>query len=150
MWRSSYNARPIYETPSLIASSTDELVRRQRADSIIQQVRKSDRTLLTEFESKKVLEAYDIPTVETHIAASVDDAVKIADKLGYPVVLKLHSETITHKTDVGGVQLNLKNAAAVRRAWKAIETSVARLTGHHDTVRSSLSSGAEGRREEAA
>src|SRR5262249_48259962 len=59
---------------------------------------------------------------------NAEEAVKLAGEIGYPVVLKLHSETITHKTDVGGVQLNLRNAAAVRRAWRTIESSVAKLT----------------------
>ena len=52
--------------------------------------------------------------METRIASSEDEAVKAAGEIGYPVVLKLFSETITHKTDVGGVQLNLKDADAVR------------------------------------
>ena len=68
------------------------------------------RTILTEFESKQLLAAYGIPTVETHIATTEAEAVKIATRLGFPVVLKLYSETITHKTDVGGVQLNLRTA----------------------------------------
>ena len=67
------------------------------------------RTLLTEAESKQLLAAYGIPTVATRVAASEDEAVAAAEAIGYPVVLKLHSETITHKTDVGGVQLNLRD-----------------------------------------
>ena len=90
---------------------------------------RSGRTILTEFESKKLLAAYGIPTVETHIALTESDAVKQAARLGFPVVLKLYSETITHKTDVGGVQLNLRTASAVRQAWKAIETSCAKKAG---------------------
>jgi acetyltransferase len=127
MWRYSYNLRALYETPAAADNSTDAAQRREKAEAIIQRVRKSGRTLLTEFESKQVLTAYGIPTVETHVARSADEAVKLAEKLGYPVVLKLHSETITHKTDVGGVQLNLRNAAAVRHAWKTIESSVAKV-----------------------
>jgi acetyltransferase len=84
---------------------------------------------LTEYESKQLLADYGIPVVETHIAASETEAVKLAARLGYPVVLKLHSETITHKTDVGGVQLNLQTAAAVRRAWHAIEKAVTEKAG---------------------
>ena len=71
--------------------------------------------MLTEFESKRILAAYGIPTVETRIAATEDEAVAAAEAISYPVVLKLHSRTITHKTDVGGVQLNLADADAVRR-----------------------------------
>ena len=102
---------------------------REKAAAIIAEVRKSGRTILTEFESKKLLAAYGIPTVETHIALTEGDAVKQAARLGFPVVLKLYSETITHKTDVGGVQLNLRTASAVRQAWKAIETSCAKKAG---------------------
>jgi acetyltransferase len=102
---------------------------RERAAQIIQHVRDTGRTILTEFESKELLKAYGIPTVETRIALTEKDAVKAADEIGYPIVLKLHSETITHKTDVGGVQLNLKNAAAVRKAWELIETGVTKKAG---------------------
>jgi acetyltransferase len=126
MWRYSYNLRALYETPSPAADSVNALARRQRVEAIIRTARESGRTILTEFESKNILAAYDIPTVETHIARTEDQAVKLATKIGFPVVLKLFSETITHKTDVGGVQLNLRNAAAVRRAFKSIETSVAK------------------------
>ncbi len=80
--------------------------------------------LLTEAESKQLLAAYGIPTVPTFIAATADEAVTQAEKLGYPVVLKLHSETVTHKTDVGGVQLDLKDAQAVRSAFEKIRAGV--------------------------
>src|SRR5206468_1137540 len=98
------------------------------ADKIIASARKVSRTILTEVESKQVLGAYGIPIVETHVATSEAEAVKLAGKIGYPVVLKIYSETITHKTDVGGVQLNLRNAAAVRRAWREISKSVEGLS----------------------
>jgi acetyltransferase len=104
-------------------------LKRECADDIIQAARASGRTILTEFESKQLLSCYGIPTVETRIAKTQDDAVKAADAIGYPVVLKLHSETITHKTDVGGVQLNLADAKAVKNAYKAIQTSVAQKVG---------------------
>ena len=97
---------------------------RERAAGIIRSVRESGRTILTEFESKQLLTCYGIPTVDTRIARTEDEAVKAADAIGYPVVLKIHSETITHKTDVGGVQLNLADAQAVRAAYNAIAGSV--------------------------
>jgi acetyltransferase len=80
-------------------------------------------------ESKQLLSAYGIPTVQTRVAKSVADAVAMAEEFGYPVVLKLHSETITHKTDVGGVMLNLRNRQAVEEAYQAIETSVGEKAG---------------------
>ncbi len=122
----SENLRLLYETPMPIGESE---LNRECADSIIQAARESGRTILTEFESKQLLSCYGIPTVETRIAKSQDDAVKAADAIGYPVVLKLHSETITHKTDVGGVQLNLADAEAVQNAYTAIQTSVAQKVG---------------------
>src|SRR5437879_1215999 len=79
---------------------------RLSAGAIFDAARKSGRTLLTEFESKQLLAAYKIPTIATRIATVEDEAVAVAEEIGFPVVVKLHSETITHKTDVGGVQLN--------------------------------------------
>ena len=87
------------------------------------------RTLLTEVESKRLLAAYCIPTVQSLIAASPDEAVACASRIGYPVVLKIYSHTITHKTDVGGVKLNLGDDGAVRRAFTEIKTAVERLAG---------------------
>jgi acetyltransferase len=129
MWSYSENLRSLYETPASAPEDERGEIDREKATAIITEVRKSGRTLLTEFESKKLLAAYGIPTVETHIATSEGDAVKQAARLGFPVVLKLHSETITHKTDVGGVQLNLRTASAVRQAFKSIETSCAKKVG---------------------
>ena len=88
-----------------------------------------NRTLLTEYESKQLIAAYDIPTVDTRLAATVDEAVSVAEQIGYPVVIKIDSRTITHKTDVGGVQLNLRSADAVRGAWEKIAAGVAKA-GH--------------------
>jgi len=129
MWRYSENLRSLYETPSPAAQNGHGYIDHEKAEKIISEVRKSGRTILTEFESKKLLTAYGIPTVETHVALTENDAVKIAASLGFPVVLKLYSETITHKTDVGGVQLNLRTASAVRRAWRTIQASVAKKAG---------------------
>jgi len=124
MWRFTYNLRGIYETPSLPADSDLFAPDRQMVEQIFQQATNSDRTLLTEYESKKLLTAYGIPTIATEIAKSDREAVEIADRFGYPVVLKLHSEIITHKTDVGGVRLNLGDAAAVNQAFIEIKSKV--------------------------
>ncbi len=132
MWRYSYNLRGIYETPVLgadVGSCSDGICDIPTADAIIQKVRAAGRTLLTEFESKQLLASYGIPTVITRIATSEEEAVQYAGEIGYPAVLKLFSETITHKTDVGGVRLNLMDADEVRKAYRAIETSVAEKVG---------------------
>jgi acetyltransferase len=118
MWRYSHNLDALYETPALSATAE---VDRSRAEKIINRARKTKRTLLTEIESKRLLAAYGIPAVETKVAKDEEQAVEIAKKIGQPVVLKIHSETITHKSDVGGVKLNLRSAAAVRRAYRQIE-----------------------------
>jgi len=124
MWRYSYNLHGLYETPVLPSDSAADGAGRSAVEKIIDAARQANRTLLTEYESKQLLAAYSIPTVETRLASSEAEAVAHAEQFGFPVVLKLHSFTITHKTDVGGVQLNLRDAAAVSRAYKAIETSV--------------------------
>jgi len=122
MWQYAYNLKGLYETPDAKSSAGE--VDRKAASDMIQKVLKSGRTLLTEFESKELLKYYGIPVTETRIATSAEDAVKAAQAIGFPVVLKLHSETITHKTDVGGVQLNIRTAEAVRMLYKQIEDSV--------------------------
>jgi acetyltransferase len=125
MWKSSYNLRGIYETPVLPTFSCDANTRNcSIVENIIQAAKTAKRTILTEFESKDILAAYGIPIVAGCIAESADKAVECAENLGYPVVLKLYSQTITHKTDVGGVQLNLQNAESVKLAYQNIETSV--------------------------
>ncbi len=123
------NLRSLYETPMPASEATKDAVDRERAAKIIKTVRDSGRTILTEYESKQLLASYGIPTVDTRIATSEAEAVKAADAIGYPVVLKIHSETITHKTDVGGVQLNLKDSKAVRGAYNAIAESVKAKVG---------------------
>ena len=128
MWRYSYNLKGLYETPALPQHAEAD-VQRGKAGSIIQPARQSGRTILTEYESKQLLKAYDIPTVDTRIAITEPEALQAADEIGYPVVLKLHSLTITHKTDVGGVQLNLRDAGAVKTAFQAIQQSVTEKAG---------------------
>ena len=122
MWRYSHNLDALYETPELTATAE---IDRSHAEQIINRARKAQRTLLTEIESKQLLAAYGIPTVETKIAKTEEEAVELAKKIGGAVVLKIYSETITHKSDVGGVKLNLRGAAAVRRAYREIARAVA-------------------------
>jgi acetyltransferase len=129
MSRYSENLRALYETPLPTPESEDVAHARHRVEAMLKTARAKGRTILTEFESKQLLAAHGIPTVDTHIATTEAEAVGYASSLGFPIVLKLHSETITHKTDVGGVQLNLRNAAAVRRAWRAIQKSVTQKAG---------------------
>ncbi|MDZ4768335.1 MAG: bifunctional acetate--CoA ligase family protein/GNAT family N-acetyltransferase [Chloroflexota bacterium] len=129
MWQYTNNLRAIYETPMLPPDSYNQTPDRERVLGILKHVRDTGRTILTEYESKQILSAYYIPTVSTLLAASADDAVTAADGIGYPVVLKLNSETITHKTDVGGVQLNLGSETAVRNAFELIRQNIGEKAG---------------------
>jgi acetyltransferase len=79
---------------------------------------------LTEVESKELLEAYEIPTVPTRVASTEDEAVGLATSFAGSVVLKVFSPAITHKSDIGGVKLDLRDSEAVRQAYRAIEQSV--------------------------
>jgi acetyltransferase len=126
LWRFSDNLKALYETPTLPPARA---VERDRVHQILSQARQQGRTLLTEVESKEILAAYGIPVVPTRVAESPEAAVEAAEAIGYPVVLKLYSHTLTHKTDVGGVQLNLPDAEAVRRAYQQIQTNVAEKAG---------------------
>ena len=123
----TYNLRSLYETPRFPADIHE--ADPDRVHGIVDAARARRRTLLTEHESKQILTAYGIPTIPTRIAATEDEAVQAAAEFGYPVVLKLHSETITHKTDVGGVKLNLATADEVRAAFRAICASVEEKAG---------------------
>lgn len=115
----------LYQTPEMAEDSEEAGSRHQAVGEMIDKIRQTGRVILTEYESKQVLEAYDIPTVPTHLARTADEAVEVADKIGYPVVVKLNSETITHKTDVGGVRLDLDRPDEVRYAFDSMEASVA-------------------------
>ncbi|MFS8778880.1 bifunctional acetate--CoA ligase family protein/GNAT family N-acetyltransferase [Synechococcus sp. W70.1] len=126
LWRFSDNLKALYETPTLPPARA---VERDRVHQILSQARQQGRTLLTEVESKEILAAYGIPVVPTRVAASSEAAVEAAEAIGYPVVLKLYSHTLTHKSDVGGVQLNLPDAEAVRRAFAQIRSNVSEKAG---------------------
>jgi acetyltransferase len=128
MWKYAANLRSLYETPRW-PEEEDSLKDNGAVRQIIDHARSTGRTILTEYESKKILAEYGIPTLETHLAETADKAVSIADEIGYPVVVKLNSETITHKTDVGGVRLNLAGADEVREAFEAIESAVTHKAG---------------------
>ena len=127
-WKHTSNLRDLYETPADRSGSVLD-TKRELAAAIVNQVRAGRRTILTEYESKQLLAAYGIPTVRTELAKNSAEAVLRAAEIGYPVVLKLHSETITHKTDVGGVKLNLRTATDVAAAFAEIQDSVAAKVG---------------------
>jgi acetyltransferase len=129
MWRYTENLRSLYQTPSLAEGSELDHSARARVEDILSDTREQGRLLLNEFESKQVLSLYGIPTVETRIARREEEAIQHAAQIGFPVVLKLFSDTITHKTDVGGVKLNLEDESSVRRAYASIRSAVTEKAG---------------------
>lgn len=135
MWRYSQNLQSLYEVPLVDQSIIDEeeatLLSGEppQAKSLMQQIQKENRTLLNEFESKQILGDYQIPIVKTLIAKTSDEAINLAKQLRFPVVLKLFSQTITHKTDVGGVKLNLQSDEEVKKAFEDIQKSVSEKVG---------------------
>lgn len=129
MWRYAQNLQLLYETPAVAEVGAAQAGERAAAADVVSAARRARRVLLSEIESKRLLAAYGIPTVETRVATSAEAAVAAAVELGFPVAVKLHSETITHKTDVGGVRLALREADAVRQAYRDIEAAVADRAG---------------------
>lgn len=95
-----------------------------KARTLIQQALDAGRSVLSERESKSVLAAFNIPVNPTELARSEEEAVRHAEAFGYPVVLKIDSPDILHKSDVGGVELNLGNEAALRQAYVAMLSRV--------------------------
>lgn len=100
--------------------NTDISIDGKVARDIIAKVRSEGRTGLTEIESKQIFASYGLPTVKTKMATSEDEAVKLAEENGYPVVMKIVSPEILHKSDAGGVKVNIKEEAGVREAYKTI------------------------------
>ena len=92
--------------------------------SILDEVKKEGRSILTEFESKRILKQIGVPVVETRLAMNQKEAVSISQKIGFPVVLKVTSPDVVHKTDSGGVKLGLINASEVKKAYDDILKSV--------------------------
>lgn len=129
MWHYTENLRALYETPLPSAVLEDLNSGRVRAHELIDSVRHAGRALLTEAESKELLGCYQISTVPTLVAKTEAEALKCAVGMGFPVVLKLCSQTLTHKTDVGGVELDLRDERGVSRAFHAIQNACARSAG---------------------
>ena len=94
-----------------------------KENEILSQARKEKRTVLTEIESKKILREVSINCTDTRLAATREGAVTLSKEIGYPVVLKISSKDITHKSDAGGVKVNLKDKVEVERAYDEIMTS---------------------------
>ncbi|NOX86018.1 MAG: bifunctional acetate--CoA ligase family protein/GNAT family N-acetyltransferase [Chlorobi bacterium] len=120
--RYSVNLQTLYETPKEIPVSfsydRDEIRKRYQKEIF------PKSKILTEDDAKTLISDYGIPTTHPIVARSEDEAVKHAHEKGYPVVLKIHSPDILHKSDAGGVALNLKNDEMVRAAYRHILEAV--------------------------
>ncbi len=127
MWKLSENIEVLREVSEV--KFTPNKSAKEKVQALFLKIKKAGRTLLTEDEAKAVFAFYGIPVVPTEIAKTSEEAELKAEHLKFPVVLKLYSETVTHKTDVGGVKLNLKNSQEVRDAFFAIKQNVEKKVG---------------------
>jgi len=118
MYQYKRNLELLYETPEEL--SIDSAPPKRPIMNILRQAAAENRETLTEDEAKRLLDYYNFPVVRTQIAKSAEEAVNLARQIGYPVVLKILSPQITHKTDVGGVMLDLKSDAEVRDSFEQI------------------------------
>jgi acetyltransferase len=121
----AHNRELLYETPRDIPLVFQ--LDRPALRSAFEQIAQRNSEVLPEEDSKTLLEIYGVPVSRPYPAATAEDAVARARQIGYPVVLKIHSPDITHKTDVEGVQLNLASDDEVRRAFEAMLASARRL-----------------------
>jgi len=92
-------------------------------EQIINNTRKQGRTVLTEIESKQVFEDVGMNAIETRLASSQKEAIALSDQIGFPVVLKVASPDISHKSDAGGVRVGLKNKSELLKAYQEIIAS---------------------------
>ncbi len=118
MYHYSRNLELLYQTPPAFPQQLH--LQPEVARAIIYTIMGEGRTVLMENESKELMKSYGIPTGAFKVVPTADQAVKFADEIGYPVVLKIASPDITHKTDVGGVIVRLNNALEVREAYDTI------------------------------
>jgi|TARA_B100001750_G_scaffold244155_1_gene260870 acyl-CoA synthetase (NDP forming) len=104
------------------------------ASSVLENARKNGRTLLTEVESKELIKESGIPVSDTYLATSRAQATKIAQEIGLPVVLKIVSTEITHKSDIGGVKIGLETVKQVRDAYDSIIASAKQAAPNSSVV----------------
>jgi acetyltransferase len=118
-----------YENQKLLLQTPGPLSHAREPDTegarlLIESALAERRGVLTEMESKALLSAFHIPVAKALVARSPNEALQIAEQLGFPVAMKIHSPDISHKTEAGGVRLNLGNAPAVRSAYNELIAAV--------------------------
>ncbi|MBK7024835.1 MAG: GNAT family N-acetyltransferase [Sulfuritalea sp.] len=116
------NRQLLMQTPPSISEQAPP--RLESARLVIESALMEGRKILSEMESKAILSAFRIPIAQTMVARSASEAMVLAEELGLPVVMKIDSPQIAHKSDCGGVRLNLNSLAAVRDAWLEIMDGV--------------------------
>jgi len=120
-----HNQEQLLQVPGpMTIESVPEL---DNANLIIENVLAEDRRILTQAESKAILAAFHIPIIQSIPANSAQEAILVAQEIGYPVAMKVDSPDITHKTDVGGVRLGLENARQVRNVFQELMDSIGAL-----------------------
>jgi acetyltransferase len=117
--------KALLETPGPLAQSEPPDLDAARA--LVRGALARGRSVLSATESKALLEAFRIPVARSSVAATVEEAIRAANAIGYPVAMKIDSPDVTHKTDVGGVRLGLADPSAVSEAWREMMAAVARL-----------------------
>ena len=117
--RYNRNQRLLLQTPARLTSGR-EVPDTEGARLIIEAVMTDQRKVLTEPESMAVLNAFRIPTVRNAVAHSANEALIIAESIGFPIAMKVLSTDISHKSDAGGVMLNINSAQEVRGAYKQL------------------------------
>ncbi|MGQ4913665.1 MAG: acetate--CoA ligase family protein [Candidatus Asgardarchaeia archaeon] len=100
------------------------MARNEEIARIIEKAKEEKRFELNEIEAKTIVSSYGISVAKTTVAKNEDEAVKIANEIGYPVVLKIFSPDVLHKSDVGGVKINLKSDSDVKNAFNEIINNV--------------------------
>lgn len=115
MYRYGRNLELLYETPAEL--SVDQAPPKNNLKALIRRIAKEGRTILTEEESKRFLITYGIPITRPHVAKNAEEAVSMANEIGYPAVLKIVSPDITHKTDVGGVVVGIGSDEELREEY---------------------------------
>jgi len=116
-------AQEPFTKPSLAQMSRDKM------NAILDKAEQEKRFVLTEAESKAFLALGGIPTLQTYVTSSKEETLAASKKIAFPQVLKLHSHTITHKSAVGGVKLNLKDEQEIAKAYDEIYENVKKLKG---------------------
>jgi len=121
MYDYSRNLEILHETPTQIPSQFQP--DKEANNKLIDSVLSDNRSVMTEFEAKQFLANYDIPVIKNGIATTEEEAVEMAEEIGYPLVMKIASPDILHKTDVGGVKLNIQDKEEAKDAYNKIMKS---------------------------